>query len=252
MTDSATQAPRIAQEFDLVAQQELLAILTAVDEYRDLIPPEDWSRAVTTARAVAERITERASTTAETRLACTLDEWIDLARVVECAWRHTNRLAGTTPLTGLHQIAGVTDNGFAALLRRCTASLHTPLPPTVVCVDDARRRHLAEALTFVKEIQHEIDPDMFRVGRDEFDACTALLVRAAQAQDVVIMPDELSRVETVVAAAWTYSYRGKGSGLTHVKDPEFDALTRWLGESHQAMLRAAGLPTLMRVASGAR
>jgi hypothetical protein len=89
------------------------------------------------------------------------------------------------------------------------------------------------------------------VGRDELDACTALLVRAAQAHDVVLLPDELSRVETVIAAAWTYSYRGQGTGLTHVKDPEFDALTRWLSASHQAMLRAAGLPTVERLSGSA-
>jgi hypothetical protein len=247
MTDSATQAPRIAQEFDLGAQQELLAVLQAVEDFRDLLAPEEWPRAEARAQAVAARI----AASADPRLSCSLEEWTDLARLVEAAWRHTNRPVGALAITGLHAVGGVDDAGFAELLRRCTASLRTPLPPTVVHIDDARRRAIAEALTFVKEIQHEIDPDMFRVGRDELDACTALLVRAAQAHDVVLLPDELSRVETVIAAAWTYSYRGQGTGLTHVKDPEFDALTRWLSASHQAMLRAAGLPTVERLSGSA-
>ncbi len=248
MTDSATQAPRIAQEFDLGAQQELLAVLQAVEDFRDLLAPEEWPRAEATAQSVAARI----ETTDDPRLACSLEEWTDLARLVEAAWRHTNRPVGSLSLTGLHTVGGLDDAGFAELLRRCTASLRTPLPPAIVHVDDARRRAIAEALTFVKEIQHEIDPEMFRVGRDELDACTALLVRAAQAPDVVLLPDELGHIETVVSAAWTYSYRGQGTGLTHVKDPEFDALTRWLGASHQAMLRAAGLPTITATPSVAR
>lgn len=247
MTDSATQAPRIAQEFDLGAQQELLAVLRAAAELRDLVAPEEWPRAEATARAVAARI----AVTTDPRLACSLEEWTDLARLVEAAWRHTNRPAGAMAIAGLHQISGVTDVAFGELLRRCTLSLCTPLPPVVVHIDEARRRALAEALAYVKEILHEIAPEMFRVGRDELDACTALLVRAAQAHDVVLLPDELSRVDTIVAAAWTYSYRGQGTGLTHVKNPEFDALTRWLGASHQAMLRAAGLPTVERLSGSA-
>ncbi|MFN0099897.1 MAG: hypothetical protein ACKVS7_14585 [Gemmatimonadaceae bacterium] len=243
MTESAMQAPRIAQEFELAAQQELLAILHAVEEFRDLIAPEEWPRAAATARAVAARI----AVTTHPRLACNLEEWTELARLVEAAWRHTNRPEGLVALAGLRQIGGVTDVGFGELLRRCTASLHTPLPPTVVHVDDARRRAIAEALAYVKQIHHEINPEMFRVGRDELDSCTALLARAAQAHDVVLLPDELSHVEMIIAAAWTYSYRAQGTGLTHVKEPEFDALMRWLGTSHRAMLRAAGLPTIERL-----
>jgi len=247
VSDANTHAPRIAQEFDLVAQQELLAVLQAAAEYRDLLAPEEWSRAEATARSVAARI----EVTLDPRLACSLEEWTDLARLVEAAWRHTNRPFGVTPLTGLHQIGGVGDVAFGELLRRCTASLRTPLPPAIVYIDDVRRRAIAESLAFVKEILYEIDPDMYDVGRDELDACTALLVRAAQSHDVVLLPDEVNRVDIVVAAAWTYSYRGGGTGLPHVKSPEFDALTTWLGEVRQAMLRAAGPPTLARVSGSA-
>jgi hypothetical protein len=230
MTDPVEQTQHIGIDSGFGALEELKGILAAAEEYRDLLIPEWWVGAAATAKAVALRI----EGSGEPLLTCTPEEWRDLTRLVEAAWRHTNRPAGSMPIVGLHQIAGLSDANFANLLRRCTVAPGRSGQPLIVHLDGTRQRQLAEILSYVKEIFHQIDPDMYRVEREEFDACTALLIRAAHRDTVVCSRDELRMTETVVHAAWTYSYRGKGAGLDQVKEPEFDALSKWLSEMQRA------------------
>lgn len=230
MTDPVGQTQRIGIDLDFGALEELKGILAAAEEYRDLLIPEWWVGAAATAKAVALRI----EGSGEPVLTCTPEEWRDLTRLVAAAWRHTNRPAGSMPIVGLHQIAGLSDANFAELLRKCSKALGDFGRPMIVHLDVTRQRQLAEILSYVKEIFYQIDPDMYRVEREEFDACTALLIRAAHGERVVCGWDELRMTETVVHAAWTYSYRGKGTGLDQVKEPEFDALSKWLSEMQRA------------------
>jgi hypothetical protein len=154
---------------------------------------------------------------------------------VDAAWRFTNRKESVMPLTPLNQVAGMKDADFFALLRWQDAvrnehfEANKAPPPAPVELDDTRCGQLLEIVAYVKEIHGHIDPEMFDVQKRHFDATTAVLARAARHTSVEMTRDERDLLETVVDAAWTYSYRSNGNGLARVKDAEFKGLVEWLG-----------------------
>ena len=228
-THDASHGALVTLDFD--AQVQLAGVLAAVGEYRDLLEGGFYESEADTIAALAERL-ERST---ETQVSLSSRELAALGVVVETAWRFTNRRASAMPLTPLNNVAGMRDADFFALVRWLDAVRGEHFPqgiaptPGLVELDDTRCGQLLEIVAYVKEIHRHIDPDMYDVETRHFDAITALLTRAARHHRVEMTHDERDLMETVVDAAWTYSYRATGNGLARVKDAEFKGLVDWLG-----------------------
>jgi hypothetical protein len=268
---------RAVLEIDFDKQVQLTGILSSIEEFRPLIDPDVYVSASGTLAEMTRLLEE----SHDTQMSVTDGDLMALGVVVDAAWTFTNRKSSPFPITPLNQIAGLDDTDFCNLsgwleesrqklfpsayaplgdvLKEChgeagaRAETESPLhsgsgsvnlAPVLVEIDEPKHRHLLEILTYVKGIHYEIDPEMYRIGVEHFDALKKLLKRSALQPKVILSSDELSLVETLVSAAWTYSYRSRGNGLSGVKDPDFERLIKWTGKVHQAMLRSAGLPVI--------
>lgn len=231
MSGTHDASPRALVTLDVDAQVRLAGVLAAVEAYRGLLDAAFSQRHPGETTALMERL-EHAN---GTQLWLSSDELGFLEGVVDAAWRFTNRKEGTMPLTPLNRVAGMEDGEFFALVRRLDAVRRERFPhgmapaPALVLFDDARCSHLLDIVAYVKEIHDHIDPDMYDVQTRHFDAVTSLLASAARHPRVAMTRDERDLMETVVDAAWTYSYRANGDGLARVKDAEFKRLVDWLG-----------------------
>lgn len=270
---------RAVLEIDFKKQVQLSNILSSVEEFRNLIDLDFYCR-TSQDLSVMRRVLEDLH---DTQMFVSDHDLIVLGVVVDAAWTYTNRMSSILPITAFNQIGGLDDTDFcdliawlelsrqelfpsayaplgAVLKERCLpvdgdagAYAHTEspldsgsvkLPPALVEIDESKHRQLLEILTYVKGIHYQIDPEMYSVGVKHFDVLKDLLKRSALQPKVTLSNDELFLMETLVSAAWTYSYRSRGNGLSGVKDPDFERLIKWTAKVHQAMLRSAGLPVI--------
>jgi hypothetical protein len=113
-------------------------------------------------------------------------------------------------------------------------------------VSAERHRHMEDLLSYVSGIHHSIDPDMYRISKEQlehFAWCFEAEAFEHTGFAMTVSWEDLFALEIIVDAAYTYSKRrsspGRVEGLT---DQGFEDLLNWLARAEDELFRSKPQP----------